>query len=323
MPFNLSFVLILSVWTLALSPSSLLANESPTEKLSSKNKLSSPPTRQEQQQTPNPHKKESSQPSPAVTQSGPVGEPSANPQKHGPNNQAKNTHEWEREESWYWGTVPDWALVIVGIATAIAALLTLRVIKCQIEISEKAADAAKDAAIASIKQADSIITSERAYVKISHHPPGLKQDSDSSQYSIHLRVKNFGQTPATITKIFIRDEIVAANKRLPEVPNYTTSNRCTNKESCIFLVREDEFSFFHTIPILENELQEIRRRVQTFYVYGYVDYIDQFGIRHRAGYGRQLIMFGNGNNLDYILRPGYNYDRPRDKDEGSDWNIHL
>ena len=57
--------------------------------------------------------------------------------------------------------------------------------------------------------------------------------------------------------------------------------------------------------------------------HGYVDYIDQFGQRHRGGYARvydpRLDTEPSRNNLLFITQKGYNYDRLRKRGEGSDW----
>ncbi len=47
-----------------------------------------------------------------------------------------------------------------------------------------------------------------------------------------------------------------------------------------------------------------------------------FNIRRRSAYGRFYDPFPSNpnNNLPYITRKGYNYDRKREKDEGNDWD---
>ena len=61
----------------------------------------------------------------------------------------------------------------------------------------------------------------------------------------------------------------------------------------------------------------------TLYLIGYVDYIDQFGQRHRGGYARMYkpltVLLQNQNNLFYVIQEGYNYDRLRKRGEGEDW----
>lgn len=56
------------------------------------------------------------------------------------------------------------------------------------------------------KRADSVIrTSERAYVKMSHAPPGLRKAEDQPGiYVIEVVVSNFGRTPAIVTDALIK-----------------------------------------------------------------------------------------------------------------------
>jgi hypothetical protein len=53
------------------------------------------------------------------------------------------------------------------------------------------------------------------------------------------------------------------------------------------------------------------------WLYGYVDYVDCFNQRHRAGYAREYDPATG--TLIFATQPGYNYDRLRIKGEGSDW----
>ena len=53
---------------------------------------------------------------------------------------------------------------------------------------------------------------------------------------------------------------------------------------------------------------------------GYVDYMDAFEQRHRFGYARQFVPNTRENNLVFITKPGYNYDRERKHGEGNDWD---
>ncbi len=56
------------------------------------------------------------------------------------------------------------------------------------------------------------------------------------------------------------------------------------------------------------------------YVFGYVDYIDRFNMRHRSGFARYYMLGAKPNNLMVLTQPGYNYDRERQHGEGNDWD---
>ena len=82
----------------------------------------------------------------------------------------------------------------------------------------------------------------------------------------------------------------------------------------------DAFYLPQPLEIHETERQSVEWMDSTIIVYGYVDYIDQFGAHHRAGYGRQYIAGGKGNNLAFpVVRAKLNYDEVRTVGIGWDW----
>lgn len=107
--------------------------------------------------------------------------------------------------------------------------------------------ATKDSADAALKTALNMEAAERAYVKMSHCPPGLHQaPPPNSIYIIDVQVKNFGQTPATITNLVLVKRILPRNQRLPEIPEYFSP--AEGERPNIFLVREDEFFTLTFVP---------------------------------------------------------------------------
>jgi hypothetical protein len=73
------------------------------------------------------------------------------------------------------------------------------------------------------------------------------------------------------------------------------------------------------MSITDEERLAVDDGTQKMIIFGYADYIDQFGIRHRAGYGR-LYIDSQVNNLAYPDTGPFNYDRIRLPDEGIDWD---
>jgi hypothetical protein len=79
-------------------------------------------------------------------------------------------------------------------------------------------------------------------------------------------------------------------------------------------------------------MEQVRANSADLYMIGFVDYKDQFGERHRAGYARQYYPAidekeyrteeerAKRNNLRVIGQERYNYDRPRGRGEGKDWS---
>jgi len=89
-----------------------------------------------------------------------------------------------------------------------------------------------------------------------------------------------------------------------------------------FLVSGDSYLFSGSVPVSESDVASLRNRTRQLHIIGYVDYVDQFGARHRGGYAR-LYDRERENNLIYVREPGYNYDRLRVRGEGGDWNENL
>lgn len=203
---------------------------------------------------------------------------------------------------------------------AVAAILQLIVFGLQAWKLHQTVKATKESANAALKSTDAFKASERAYVKMSHCPPGLyPAPAPHSIYVVKMRVKNFGQTPATVTDLLLTKKVLPRNERLPMVPDYSV--RAAGESPNIFLVREDESFTSYNFPISNEERSSIEDGTQILYVYGYIDYIDRFGCRHRAGYARRFNgEIGGEDNLKFVIQEGYNYDRPRNKGEGNDWN---
>lgn len=227
-------------------------------------------------------------------------------------------------------TIVDWIEAHEGILTALATIVIAvftwalaRSTKRLWKETKEASTIAKKSADAALKTAQNMEAAERAYVKMSHYPPGLVPVAASPLYDVRLRIKNFGQTPATITSVVLTHRIVSHADPLPTIPEYTLGIGHVTRR--VFLVRDDEFSTYQTFTILSPEFGLIENRTSDLCIYGYVDYIDQFGSRHRAGYARRYdprgdVLTGDSSNLHHITQPDYNYDRPRQHGEGNDWD---
>jgi hypothetical protein len=169
---------------------------------------------------------------------------------------------------------------------------------------------------------------ERAYVKLSHRSPGLTVHHKTELFEVTNVVKNFGQTPAQITDVVICPLVLPHGERLPERPTYRRRDGGHPPQS--FLVADEEFSYLRFYNLEPGQMNEVLDLAFVLYVIGYVDYIDRFGDRHRAGYGRQYAPliddraiyktdreYESRSNLVFITDAGYNYDRP--PGEGNDW----
>ena len=177
------------------------------------------------------------------------------------------------------------------------------------------------------RTAQNFTVTERAYVKMSHASPGLIFDEAHECVWVALEIKNSGKTPATITDVVVEFVQLPKDKSLPEVPVYTKLKNHMVSEG--FLVAQD--FYYATRPF---SFKPIYRPVVTsgeerLWVYGYVDYRDQFGVCHRAGYARLYSpheddkngyppdgdAYSKRSNLVFPPLRGWNYDRPPLKGE--------
>jgi hypothetical protein len=175
---------------------------------------------------------------------------------------------------------------------------------------------------------------QRAYVRMSHTPPGLR--IDEKVVHVEMGIKNFGQTPAMVTDVLLKLKDFPTGTPLPDQPDYSVPRK--EKAERGFLVAGDEFFIRQPFDISDSLRQELEKwqglasRVSSpqeigvrpkptvnVYLYGYVDYIDKFGDRQRAGYARFYHPFDD-NNLIFTGRDRYNYDRTRRRGEGDDWD---
>jgi hypothetical protein len=110
---------------------------------------------------------------------------------------------------------------------------------------------------------------------------------------------------------------LSRNENLPEAPDY--SNSQVEYRIDAFLVTNDETFFTCIMPLDPSAIFAAEQEQKRLIVFGYVDYIDQFKVRHRSGYAREYDKITRPNNLIYVTQPRYNYDRVRRSEEGDDW----
>jgi hypothetical protein len=187
-------------------------------------------------------------------------------------------------------------------------------------------------------------TIERGYIGLSHYPPGIEftdlkepfviDGVERKSFTVSLQVKNWGNTPGTVTAVHVEHHI---GDSLPDRPAYGTRE----EDEAGFLGPNSSFRFERRIVITAEQRAAIAGDRIGLWLIGYVDYIDRFNGRHRSGYARRydpdvdvMIEYAAGradrgvfnkerydkrNNLPIEPKPGYNYDRPRKKGEGNDW----
>jgi len=174
---------------------------------------------------------------------------------------------------------------------------------------------------------------ERAYVTMSHYPPGLIINPDihtfngppSQNVRVLVRIRNRGNTPALVTFTLVQFHFGP----LPAIPPYDETKGQIMDAS---FAKDGKFNVvaFWTIPT--DTLKRMSVGGEPLFIFGYADYIDRFKDRHRVGWARRYDRFievpdlyatgklpKNRNNLPFVTTPGYNYDRKRKKGEGHDW----
>ena len=174
---------------------------------------------------------------------------------------------------------------------------------------------------------------ERAYVKLSHMPPGIiwVRQGGYCHAVLSFRVKNFGHTPAHVTDAHFEPIFLAQDEKLPDAPEYTLLEG--RSVTAAFLVADDEMVHRADIGILHAQHTAVMDETSRLVIIGYVDYLDKFGIRHRGSYAREYEPgmdqppaninaapdFAKRNNLVIVSERLYNDDRPRSRGEDVDW----
>lgn len=160
--------------------------------------------------------------------------------------------------------------------------------------------------------------SERAYVKLSQTPPGLRWEGNTGKFNIALKITNHGHTPARVTDVVTNFFLPPLGMRINELPPYVRHNFI--KETKAFLVKDDCVFQHISLSVEPAEQASLIAGSVKMIFFGYADYIDVFGVRHRAGYGRQYLPTATENNLVFPNEGPFNYDRERIRGEGTDWD---
>jgi hypothetical protein len=164
-------------------------------------------------------------------------------------------------------------------------------------------------------------TVERAYVKLSHEPPGVIFERMDMTIHVKLRVKNFGRTPAHVTDVILTPVILPSGERLPAVPSYRGTEAYPATRA--FLVANDKIFTHIVFPLTEREYEGVWAGQLSLHVIGFVDYIDAFGVRHRGGYAR-VYTPDLQNNLTFTKdNSAYNFDVVRAAGVGRDWSQNF
>ena len=163
---------------------------------------------------------------------------------------------------------------------------------------------------------------ERAYVDISHAPEGLGFVAGRPP-TLKLSVKNHGRSPGDVTSFILSMIVVEPGGELPDAIAYPWQPVKTHPAQ-LTLMPSEKVSLTmmdNWAPLDQAAIEKFRSGKASLFIVGYVDYIDRFGSRHRSGYARRFEPAAREgtNNLIFVTKPGYNYDRDRKRGEGVDW----
>jgi hypothetical protein len=217
---------------------------------------------------------------------------------------------WLHFDSRYWDKVrspdilPKWILMLVGIVGTIIAVITLFCIKSQMKDTNRALHWAKRSAIAAKKSANALINSERAWIFADIEPTlGQNQFTGDNTTSIYIRVrcKNVGRSPAWITQIRARFEIV---ETLPDTPPLEVFDMVHAEPQPMApggdFITNDATLTTQGIQGLDKVTAEIA------VVYGVVLYRDTFADNYRTTFGYRLIPGTNMRFTRLNRYPKYN-----------------
>jgi hypothetical protein len=163
------------------------------------------------------------------------------PTEQTPQQAEENRKEREAKAANEWGlTFYTGLLAIFTFCLIFVGSVQIGLFVWQLRLMKKAAVDAGKSADAALKTAKSIETANRAFVKMSHEPPGLDLN-EMGGASVQMRVKNFGKTPAIIIDVLFDfkciDNIASIPVNPPIIENVT--------QGSAFLVEGDEFFFQH------------------------------------------------------------------------------
>jgi hypothetical protein len=180
---------------------------------------------------------------------------------------------------WSWHDEIAWGvnLALAGFAAfgVCIAIKTLKTVKRQTE-------AAMIAAKASFRQANHIITSERAWIVVkSEFPDGLIAGRQDTVMRFQWTIHNVGKTPARLVEFDAIASRAEWKIPFPDPPRYVGSPRRFNN---LLLTPNDSFAINWMIEgdsLSSDEVAQVKGAIELMMItHGYVKYLDAFGREH-------------------------------------------
>jgi hypothetical protein len=189
---------------------------------------------------------------------------------------------------WNWHDKVAWSASLVlaagGIIGIWIAVRTLKWIKHQSLSARISAEAA-------LQQANHLVASDRAWLtaKVLNFD---EPTPNSMMIWIEIPITNHGRTPARVEKIVATSKLVPIPNtgwgrpgELPENPEYSDSNRLIELAGRdIIIAPNDTLRHVH-VYIWPREMEQIRSRELSLYVYGQIEYLDTVkGLGHTTSF---------------------------------------
>jgi hypothetical protein len=195
------------------------------------------------------------------------------------------------------------ALAVIGAIAAYAALRTLRTIASQTVAAEVAARAATETAAATLKNAEALMNSERAWILVTMDATGPKLSADNrwlwedgmplsiddvlknrhhKPQRIRYTLRNYGRSPGWLISHRGYAQIVPTINGLPSSPDYSrTASFLGERSNLLYEPGKDRGT---AVSIPSAELDPVANRESFLYVYGIIKYKDVWNGIHETGF---------------------------------------
>lgn len=177
------------------------------------------------------------------------------------------------------GTCAEWATAGITLAAVGIALGTLKALLKQVTANEIAAIAAKDNALAALKQAEAITQSERAYV-FAKVVFVQRYEKVNGMLRYRTEFKNYGKTPANVISVDRDSYLITTPKNLQYF--LLTDQRWVYPDGLV-IAGGLEWNGTKSVIIKEGWPEIIEDKMR-FYCIGLIRYRDVFGDHWETGY---------------------------------------
>jgi hypothetical protein len=205
-------------------------------------------------------------------------------------------------------------LVLVGIGQALLFYFQLRYMRIGMRDATRAAKAAEDAAKASLRQAEALVTSERPYLILRITSPGVSADLDGTykfaDKVMKFKFMNFGKTPAMIHEL--REDYLYT-EGFNEQPRPLDPMKDRGRLQPVGIVSAQDAPFVLKSKLWHHYDQRVLDQRATskyrLFFQGFIRFSDAFGTYYVMGF---LVAYNRGGN-DWEMRGDERYNYLRDE----------